>query len=64
MNPPAKKPCVRITTTSGRTLECSTDHPLLWSKPGMNKRVPGKREENEHMKAWLFHDAGKCKVGE
>ena len=64
MNPPAKKPCVRITTTSGRTLECSTDHPLLWSKPGKSKRVPGKRAENEHMKAWLFHEAGKCKVGE
>ena len=64
MNPPAKKPCVRITTTSGRTLECSTDHPLLWSKPGKSKRVPGKRAENEYMKAWLFHEAGKCKVGE
>ena len=64
MNPPAKKPCVRITTTSGRILECSTDHPLLWSKPGKSKRVPGKRAENEYMKEWLFHEAGKCKVGE
>lgn len=64
MNPPAKKPCVRITTTSGRTLECSTDHPLLWSKPGLSKRVKGRRAENEYMKSWLFHEAGKCKVGE
>ena len=64
MNPPAKKPCVRITTTSGRILECSTDHPLLWSKPGFTKRVPGKRQENEYMKSWLFHEAGKCKIGE
>lgn len=64
INPPSEKPCVRITTTSGRTLECSTDHPVLWSKPGLRKRVPGKRQENESMKSWLFHDAGKCKVGE
>ena len=64
INPPAQKPCVRITTNTGRILECSTDHPLLWSTPGKTKRVPGKRKENEVMKAWLFHDAGKCKVGE
>ena len=64
INPPAQKPCVRITTNTGRTLECSTDHPLLWSTPGKTKRVPGKRKENEVMKSWLFHDAGKCKVGE
>ena len=64
INPPAQKPCVRITTNTGRILECSTDHPLLWSTPGKTKRVPGKRKENEVMKAWLFHDAGKCKIGE
>lgn len=64
INPPAQKPCVRITTNTGRILECSTDHPLLWSTPGKTKRIPGKRKENEVMKAWLFHDAGKCKIGE
>ena len=64
VNPPAKKPCIRITTNTGRTLECSTDHPVLWSTPGKTKRVPGRRGENEHMKSWLFHEAGKCKVGE
>lgn len=64
INPPAQKSCVRITTNTGRILECSTDHPLLWSTTGKTKRVPGKRKENEVMKAWLFHDAGKCKVGE
>lgn len=64
MNPPAKKPCLRITTNTGRILECSTDHPLLWSTPGKTRRVPGKRKENEYMKAWLWHEAYKCKVGE
>ena len=64
VNPPAKKPCLRITTNTGRTLECSTDHPLLWSTPGKTKRVPGKRKENEHMKSWLWHKAELCKVGD
>lgn len=63
-NPPAKKQCVRITTNTGRTLECSTDHPILWSRPGSTKRVPGKRSENEIMKQWKWHEASKCKVGE
>lgn len=64
MNPPAKKPCVRITTNTGKVLECSTDHPLLWSTPGKTKyagRVNGKKET---MKSWLWHQAGLCKVGE
>lgn len=64
INPPSKKPCLRITTNTGRTLECSTDHPLLWSTPGKTRRVPGKHAENEHMKAWLWHEAEKCKVGD
>lgn len=29
--PPAEKPCYRIRTRSGRMLECSEDHPILWS---------------------------------
>lgn len=64
MNPPAEKECVRITTASGRMLECSKDHPLLWSTPGKTRRVPGKRAENAYMKSWLWHEAGLCKVGE
>lgn len=32
LKPPAKKDCVRITTEKGFVIECSTDHPLLWSK--------------------------------
>lgn len=46
INPPSEKPCLRITTNSGRSIECSIDHPLLWSTPGKTKRVPGKRNEN------------------
>lgn len=32
MKPPAKKRCVRITTNGGQVIECSHDHPLLWSR--------------------------------
>lgn len=64
INPPSEKPCLRITTNSGRSIECSIDHPLLWSTPGKTKRVSGKRNENQHMKSWLWHRADLCKVGD
>lgn len=31
LKPPAKKPCYKITTNTGRILECSEDHPIIWS---------------------------------
>lgn len=34
MKPPAKKPCYKITTEAGNTIECSNDHPLMWGKNG------------------------------
>lgn len=64
INPPSKKECVQITTHTGRTLRCSKDHPLLWSKPELSKRVPGMRWKNEHQKKWLWHEAQKCQVGD
>lgn len=44
-NPPADKECYRITTNTGRYLECSWDHPILWgrSKSTIFKRVDGKQ---------------------
>lgn len=38
-NPPFNKPCYRITTNTGRTLECSEDHPILWSQTLKEYRV-------------------------
>lgn len=64
INPPSKKECVRITTDSGRILECSKDHPIYWSKPGFRKRISGHRSENLTMKSWFFHQAGKCSIGD
>lgn len=64
VNPPAKKHCLRLTTNTGRTLECSTDHPLLWSTPGKTKHVESKDGKKDQMKSWLWHRADLCKVGE
>lgn len=52
MSPPATKPCYRIETSNGGFIECSNDHPLLWSsnkfkKDGVNgKKVTFKRAED------------------
>jgi len=40
INPIIKKECYRIETTNGDFIECSNDHPLLWSSPKYKK--PGK----------------------
>jgi len=51
MKPPAKKPCYRITTTGGDTIECSEDHPLMWGKnywrtcPNNTKKITFKRAD-------------------
>jgi intein/homing endonuclease len=45
MKPPAKKECYRITTMSGRTLECSHDHPILWGKNGYVLGPRGKKKK-------------------
>lgn len=37
--PPAEKECFRITTNTGRVLECSDDHPILWSRSNYRKHV-------------------------
>ena len=48
LNPPAKKPCVKITTNSGKVIECSTDHPLYWSKSSFGTQPRnGNRLSNE-----------------
>ena len=31
INIPSKKECIKLTTNSGRTIECSIDHPILSS---------------------------------
>lgn len=62
INPPITKPCLRITTNTGKTLECSTDHPILWSNRSLTTRVKGSKTEVQ--KTYKWHEAGLIKVGE
>jgi hypothetical protein len=32
LKPPKEKPCYRIETSNGNSIECSYDHPFMWSK--------------------------------
>jgi hypothetical protein len=57
--PPKEKPCYRITTFSGRTLECSEDHPILWSNKGF-MRGPHKSK----LKGTRFVETKNLKIGD
>lgn len=63
---PYKTKCVKITTNSGRSLSCSYDHPIVWSKLGMSKDIPGKRSGNKRFrgKFWKWREAKDLQVGE
>ncbi len=52
---PQEKECVKIETNTGRTIECSIDHPILWSKLGCSF-TPRKRDEDGKSteKRWCF----------
>lgn len=56
LQPPSQKECVRITTENGSTIECSTDHPLLYTN---NKHKP----KNSNRKA-TFQRAEDLNVGD
>ncbi len=58
--PPAEKPCYRITTITGRYLECSEDHPILWGRKGLSRwsQRTGKRKPN------VFKEAKDIAVGD
>lgn len=58
INPPARKQCVRITTRSGKILECSTDHPILWSTQHLTKR---RKSTNDVQKMYKWCTAEKIK---
>jgi len=57
--PIAAKPCYRITLSNNKTLECSHDHPLLWSKRGYLKY----NLDNTRKKV-TFKKAEEIKVGD
>lgn len=57
LQPPTKKECLRITTNKGFSIECSTDHPLLWSKNHWVKDL-------DNRKKVTFKRASNIKIGE
>ena len=59
LQPPAKKECVRITTEKGNTIECSVDHPLLWTKA---KWIKESKTGNKRLAT--FKQASEIKVGD
>lgn len=67
INLPAKKPCYRITTTGGY-LECSEDHPILWSKKtsrySYRETINGKRHIKKLYKRVLYKEVRNIKEGD
>lgn len=61
--PPAEKECVRIITNTGRSIECSIDHPILWSKKdfGTSVKLDNKRK---FIKGVQFKEAENIKIGD
>jgi len=57
--PPAKKPCYRITTHTSRTLECSEDHPILYSEVYLRR---GSHKNNK--KIVKFKETKDLKLGD
>lgn len=53
INIPTEKQCVKLTTNSGRTIECSTDHPIYSSN---------NKDYNDCLK-FDWHNAGELNIG-
>ena len=56
--------CYKITTNSGKSLEASADHPIIYSHRTLSRRVPGKRNENLYMKSWKWKELKDFKIGD
>lgn len=60
---PNYKECLRIELESGTILECSTDHPILYSPKGRAERVTI-NGERKRVKQWVFKPAETLQVGD
>lgn len=60
---PDYKECLRIELESGTILECSTDHPILYSPKGRAERVTI-NGERKRVKQWVFKPAETLQVGD
>ena len=66
--PPTNKECVRIETNTGRFIECSLDHPILYSHKSLKKikeleSVNGKRKR-QSLKKVEFKEAGRLQLND
>jgi len=61
--PPAKKECIKVTTNTGRSIECSIDHPILWSKQNYGSR-PRINNKRLFTKKTIFKRADEIKIGD
>lgn len=66
MFPPSDKECYRLTTNTGRVLECSHDHPILWSRIDYGSRPRSKDNpcNRKFIKKTVFKEASEIKVGD
>ena len=60
---PDYKECLRIELESGTILECSIDHPILYSPKGRAERVTI-NGERKRVKQWKFKSAETLQVGD
>ena len=61
---PQKKPCYKITTSGGDTIECSHDHPLLWSRNHWRKSITKNKVRNNTGKFVTFKNTEEIKIGD
>lgn len=59
LKPPAKKICYRIETIGGNFVECSEDHPLMWSKDHWETKTKDNKQRNV-----TFQLAKNVKIGD
>jgi len=59
-----KKQSYKITLNSGRFIECSYDHPMLFSKRDLQERVPGFRGEGLRRKKVKWAKTEDLKIGD
>lgn len=53
---PRMKPCIRITYTNGKYLECSTDHPILKQVVHTPRINGGEKRKRTHEEVWMRAD--------
>jgi hypothetical protein len=66
MQRPSKKSCYKIITNTGRYLECSEDHPILWSRQNFGSNPRSKVNKNLRIfkKRTIFKPVKEIQIGD